>query len=104
MLIVLTTCPERAEAESLARGLVKARLAACVQILPQITSIYYWEEGIQEEPEYLLLIKTIPDKWEELEQHILKEHSYSVPEIVAIESSRVSAPYAAWLSSYLSGE
>ena len=104
MLIVLTTCPDRTEAESLAKGLVASRLAACVQILPQIISVYHWEESIQVEPEYLLLIKTLPDKWDEIREYIVVEHSYSVPEIVALGSSGVSSSYANWLSSYVNGE
>ena len=104
MLIVLTTCPDRSEAEALARKLVSERLAACVQILPPITSVYYWEGDIQEELEHLLLIKTLPDKWEEVKNYIDKEHSYAVPEVVAIEPFGVSSPYAKWLSSYLGGE
>lgn len=104
MLIVLTTCPDRSEAEVLARKLVSERLAACIQILPPITSVYYWEGDVQEEPEHLLLIKTLPDKWEEVKNYIDKEHSYSVPEVVAIEPCGVSSRYAKWLSSYLRGE
>ena len=104
MLIVLTTCPDRGEAESLARKLVLARLAACVQILPEITSIYFWEGDVQQESEHLLMVKTLPEKWAELRDLIVKEHSYSVPEIVSIESTHVSEPYANWLTSYLNSE
>ena len=101
MLIVFTTCADLAEARSLARKIVTARLAGCVQILPQMTSVYFWEEEIQEEAEHLLVIKTGSEKWDELQDLIIREHSYSVPEIVAVESFQVSRPYAEWLNSYL---
>jgi periplasmic divalent cation tolerance protein len=101
MLIVFSTCPDLIEARSLARKIVDARLAACVQVLPEMTSVYYWEQDVQEESEHLLLIKTLPEKWDELKALIIKEHSYTVPEIVGIESSNVSAPYAEWISAYL---
>lgn len=104
MLIVLTTCPSQLEAETLAGAIVNARLAACVQILPQMTSIYMWEGKVQREAEHLLLIKTLPEKWTELETLIAKEHSYSVPEIVALDAERISGPYAEWLDSVLGGD
>jgi periplasmic divalent cation tolerance protein len=101
MLIVFTTCPDDEEARSLAKKIVNARLAACVQIIPKITSIYFWEGDVQEESEYLLLIKTSVEVWENLHDLIVKEHSYSVPEIVGIESTKTSASYADWLNAYL---
>ena len=101
MFIVLTTCPNLQEAESLAGTIVNNRLAACVQVLPQMTSYYVWEGEMQQESEHLLLIKTLPEKWDELQALITKEHSYSVPEIVAVDAERVSGPYADWLNSVL---
>ena len=97
MLIVMTTVPEKAAAEVLAEMIVDARLAACVQILPQITSIYVWEGEVQKEGEHLLLIKTLPEKWEELRDFIAANHTYSVPEIVAIDAENVSESYLHWL-------
>jgi periplasmic divalent cation tolerance protein len=101
MLIVFTTAPDPWEAESLAESIVRERLAACVQILPEMTSVYFWEGSIQKEGEYLLLIKTLEEKYEELRAFIQSHHSYDVPEIVAISSEAASEPYVAWLSSYL---
>ena len=97
MLIVLTTVSSLGEAESLARGIVTEKLAGCVQILPQITSIYEWEGSIQHEPEHLLLIKTLAEQWEALQGYISDNHSYSVPEIVSIEANSISEPYKQWL-------
>ncbi len=101
MLIVLTTIPTAEEAEDLAKEIVAARLAACVQILPQMTSVYVWEGKMQKEPEHLLLIKTLPEKFDELSEFITVNHSYSVPEIVAINAERVSTPYLAWMKDLL---
>ena len=97
MLVVLTTTPNSEEAERLARSVVEARLAACVQILPQMTSVYFWEGKVQTEPEHLLLIKTLEEKFDELSAFIKSNHSYEVPEIVAIEAEKVSEDYVDWV-------
>ncbi|MFL6375761.1 MAG: divalent-cation tolerance protein CutA [Pyrinomonadaceae bacterium] len=102
MLIVLTTCPAVEAAEALAEQIVEARLAACVQILPQMTSVYVWEDAVQKEGEFLLLIKTLPEKWDELREFISANHSYEVPEVIAIESGQVSDKYARWLEDIVS--
>ncbi len=100
----MTTCAAVEAAEALAEQIVEARLAACVQILPQMTSVYIWEGDIQREAEFLLLIKTVEEKWEALREFITKHHSYEVPEILAVTAAEVSGPYRAWLSEVLSGE
>lgn len=97
MLIVLTTTPNIDEAEALAEKIVDARLAACVQVMPQMTSVYVWEGKLQTEPEHLMLIKTLPEKYDELEAFITANHSYDVPEIIAIDVEKVSEPYLAWM-------
>ena len=104
MQIVLTTCPNLAEAEALAEKIVNAGLAACVQVLPQMTSVYLWEGSVQKEPEHLLLIKTLPEKYVELEQFIVANHSYSVPEIVAVKADEVSHKYLSWMRDVLKTE
>ena len=101
MIVVLTTVPTSAEAEELAENLVKANLAACVQILPKMSSIYVWEGKVQKENEHLLLIKTLPEKWDELCDFITANHSYEVPEIVAIDAEKVSGPYLKWMKKVL---
>lgn len=102
MLVVLTTTPDFDEAERLAEAIVNERLAGCVQILPKMTSVYYWEGGVQKEPEHLLMIKTNETKFEALKKYILENHSYDVPEIVALSSQHVSESYDGWLRDYLS--
>lgn len=101
MFIVLTTTPNITEAESLAANIVESKLAACVQILPQMTSVYVWEGKIQKEAEHLLLIKTLPEKWDELRDFITANHGYDVPEIVAVEANKLNESYLAWIREML---
>lgn len=101
MLVVLTTAPNTEEAESLARKIVEARLAACVQVLPPMKSFYFWENEVQADSEHLLLIKTLPEKFDALEDFIRANHSYSVPEIVALPAEKVSENYLGWMKDYL---
>lgn len=101
MLTVFTTCPTDDEARSLAQKLVSERLAGCVQILPKLTSVYMWKGEVQTEPEYLLIIKTLPDKWEGVKDLISREHTYDVPEIVGLDTGFISAKYAEWLTSVI---
>ena len=101
MLVVLTTTPDIWEAESLAEKLVSEKLAACVQVMPQMTSFYFWEGEVQKEGEHLLLIKTIRENYDALERFILDNHSYEVPEIVAVDAERISGSYLAWMREYL---
>src|SRR5258708_16273514 len=104
MLSVLTTGLSANEAGTLAEAIIGARLAACVQILPQMTSVYVWQGKLQKEGEHLLLIKTLPEKYPELEAFITANHSYDVPEIVAIETANVSRTYLEWMTQLLSGK
>ena len=101
MLIVMTTIDSEEKAEELAKGIVEARLAACVQVLPRMTSFFFWEGAVQREAEHLLLIKTAEEKYAEVEAYIRERHSYDVPEVAAIRAEQVSEPYAKWLADYL---
>ena len=101
MLIVLTTTPNIEEAERLAQKIVEAKLAACVQVLPQIVSFYFWKNKLQRDSEHLLLIKTLTEKYPELEKFIEIHHSYATPEIVALNAEKVSEHYLNWMNNYL---
>jgi periplasmic divalent cation tolerance protein len=101
MLVVLTTTPSIAEAASLAEKIVESKLAACVQILPAMTSFYIWENKVQKDSENLLLIKTLETKFAELEQFIKANHSYEIPEIVAISAEEISGNYLNWIKESL---
>lgn len=104
MLVVITTVPKKEEGEMLAKKLVEEKLAACVQVLPEMKSFYFWQEQIQEDSEHLLLIKTLPEKYHLLEKFIKENHSYTVPEIIAIPSEKVSDSYLRWAIDYLSAK
>lgn len=101
MLIVFTTSPNTEEAENLAQKIVESKLAACVQILPQMRSFYIWKGKVQNEAEHLLLIKTLPEKYTELEKFIKTNHSYEVPEIIALKAEKVSESYLNWMKENL---
>lgn len=101
MQIIFTTVSEKEDAEKLARAVVGEKLAACVQIIPQITSVYFWKDEIQKDSEFLLLIKTFAEKYASLEKFLLANHPYEVPEIVAVEAEKVSTGYLDWMKNYL---
>ena len=97
MIVVITTVADEADALKLAEGLVGKRLAACVQILPSIKSVYVWKGEMQRESEHLLLIKTPTEKYDGVERFILENHSYETPEIVAVSAERFSDGYLDWV-------
>lgn len=96
-MMVMTTTDSREEAEAIAEGLVNDRLAACVQIVGPITSIYHWEGELERTEEWLLLAKTTADRWPEVEAAIVRVHSYEVPEVIALAIEAGSEAYLAWL-------
>ena len=97
-ILVLMTAGSREEAARLADMLVLARLAACVQILPEIESIYHWEGKVERAPEILLLAKTTQANFATLEASVRSLHSYETPEIIALPITAASAPYLEWLT------
>lgn len=85
------------EARSIARRLVDERLAACVNIVGPIRSVYRWRDAVEDEAEFLLLIKTRSSLLRRVEQRVIELHSYEVPELLALAPSRGSAAYLGWL-------
>jgi periplasmic divalent cation tolerance protein len=81
--------------------IVEAKLAACVQVLPPMKSFYFWDNEVQVDSEHLLLIKTFAEKFDELKKFIQNNHSYDVPEIIALAAEKVSDSYLGWLKDYL---
>ena len=98
-IVVLMTAGSQEEASRLAEMLVGAHLAACVQIMPQMESIYRWKGEVHRAPEFLLLAKTTAACFDELEREVRSLHTYDTPEIIAVPVAHVSAPYFEWLSS-----
>jgi periplasmic divalent cation tolerance protein len=95
--IVLSTAGSEQEAHKIAHILVKRRLAACVNILPRVQSIYRWKGEIESAQEWLLLIKTRADKFPAVRDAIGELHSYEVPECIVLEIEDGSLPYLQWL-------
>lgn len=99
--VLLTTCPNKKSAKRLARILVKNHLAACVNIVPKIHSIYEWQNKIVEETEFLLVIKTHSEQYAAIEKALLKQHFYEVPELIALSIAQGFPPYLAWIEEVL---
>lgn len=96
--VVLVTAPDARTAAGLARSLVDARLAACVNLVPGIRSIYRWEGKMCDDAEVLCIVKTRHALLDALVACIREEHPYTVPEIIALPLVAGSAPYLAWLA------
>ena len=96
-LVILCTCPDEAVASRLAAGLVEEQLAACVNILPGIRSIYRWQGTVSDDSEVLMMIKSLASRFEELETWLLEHHPYDVPEVLALPVEKISADYLAWI-------
>ncbi|MEO8218149.1 MAG: divalent-cation tolerance protein CutA [Acidobacteriota bacterium] len=97
-IIILTTVNASFDARALARELVESRLCACVNIIDRVTSIYRWKEGVEEDGEQLLVIKTIGDRIDELEEKLRELHPYELPEFVVIPLGRIPEEYRRWLA------
>lgn len=99
--IVLSTCPDAATARTIATALVERGLAACVNIVPGIESVYRWQGAIEQESELLLLIKSRADAYAALEQAILELHPYELPEVIAVPLSTGLPAYLGWIDANL---
>lgn len=97
-VIVLTTVGADFDAASLARNLVESRLAACVNIVPRIRSIYRWQDKVEDDAEQLLVIKTMSDRIDALRDALFAVHPYEVPEFVVVTIDRIEGPYRDWLA------
>ena len=95
--LILTTHDDLVQARELARYLVEQRAAACVNIIPQLESVFHWENEVQTENEILLLIKTIERKVEQVKAILEERHSYDVPEIIVFNGEVLHQPYMDWV-------
>ena len=100
-ILVYVTVPDRACAMSLAHAAVDAGLAACANILPNMTSIYRWKGAVEEAEEMILLLKTRADMFEKLEEKMRALHPYECPCLVALPFVNGSAPYLDWINDSL---
>lgn len=96
-VIALTTLPADADAHAFATALIEERLAACVNVLPEMTSIYRWEGKVEQAPERQLVVKTTGARLAELRERVRQLHTYDVPEFVVIPIIDGSDPYLRWV-------
>ncbi len=102
-LVVLMTTGSQEEAEKIAQALVKEMLAACVNIVPGITSVYRWEDEVQQDREWLLVAKTRREVLNDLVRRVRRLHSYDVPEVIALPLEGGSDAYLRWIDSEVQG-
>ena len=100
-IVVLSTCASEEEARRIAAAVLEKRLAACVNIMPRVRSIYHWKGALEESEEVLMLIKSSRGLFERLRTEIAARHSYEVPEIVATQIVDGGESYLDWLSAEL---
>ena len=101
-IAVYTTLPTREEARRVAEALVARRLAACAQI-SEIESYYVWGGALQHDTEYRLLLKTVAERYDEVERAILDLHPYELPAVHAVAVERIHPPYAQWVGERSAG-
>ncbi len=99
--IALTTTATRKEAEEIARKLLEEKLIACANIVGPVTSLFWWKEKVNQESEFLVLMKTTLNLFENLAKTIKGMHSYEVPEIIAVPVAKGEPSYLEWLSGCL---
>ena len=95
--VVLITAPDLEAARRLARGLVEQRLAACVNLVDRLRSVYRWQGEVEEGDEVLMIVKTTTARLEELSLWVVEAHPHDVPECVALEPTAVESRYLSWL-------
>lgn len=98
VMLVMSNLPDRASAQALARALVEARLAACVNLLPGVQSVYRWQGAVEQTDEVMLLAKTTSRLYTQLQQAILAAHSYDLPEVIAIPLTDGHPAYLHWVA------
>lgn len=99
--LILCTCPNQKSAETIAKHLVSQQLAACVNIMPGLTSVYQWQGEIETAQEHLLMIKSHQQQFVAIETAIKAIHPYQLPEIIAVAIEQGSAEYLKWIDSCL---
>ena len=102
--ICLTTCSGESTAQRLARLLVDRRLAACVNILPRVRSIYRWQDRVEEDNEAMMLIKTVEERVDEITAWLEQEHPYALPEVVALPVTAGLSGYLKWVADTAGGQ
>ena len=97
VLVILCTFPDSEQARQIGTVLVEAQLAACVNLVPAVESIYRWQGNVETTTEVLAIFKTTAAAFPAFQQKLAKLHPYEVPEIIALAPESISAPYRAWV-------
>jgi periplasmic divalent cation tolerance protein len=97
-IVIFCTTPDRGSGETLAKGLVEERLAACVNVAPGLLSTYRWQGKVEQAEECLLIIKTLGGRFEDVKRYIEANHPYELPEIIALPIDSASPEYTKWLT------
>jgi periplasmic divalent cation tolerance protein len=103
-LLIFSSCTDEQEAKRLARTLVEEKLAACVNVIRGVESVYRWENNVEAATECLLVIKTVPERLDALVERLQAVHSYEVPEIIAMPIVGGADKYLAWLKEQVQEE
>ncbi len=101
-ILVLNTCPNQETAQQIAEHLVQHRLAACVNIVPGLLSVYHWQGKVETDKELLLIIKTQAGRYTEVETAIRQLHPYELPEVVAVPIDQGLPDYLDWINQTVS--
>lgn len=96
--VAFVTTPDEETARKLAKGIVSQKLAACVNIIPKVLSIYVWEGEVNEDAELLLMIKTKSDKIDKLSKYVRENHPYTVAEVISLPIENGNPPYLDWIT------
>jgi periplasmic divalent cation tolerance protein len=105
MILIYVTCKDKQEAEKIGKHLLEKRLCACINIIEGMKSIYFWppKSGkFEEANEVILVVKTVQDKFDSIEQEVLAIHSYTTPCLIGIPTTNVAKSYYAWIKGEVS--
>jgi periplasmic divalent cation tolerance protein len=94
---VLVTCPSMEKAAELAKALVAERLIACANLIPGVRSIYAWKGEVCDEPEVMMVLKSVPQRFTQLKDRIVALHPYEVPEVLQLDVQKAHGPYLDWV-------
>ena len=103
-IIALCTCPDQQSGDRIATALVEERLAACVNRVAGVVSIYRWEGKLCRDEEQLLIVKTTRERFDALRERIVALHPYELPEVIALDVTAAHAPYLAWIEAQVHPE
>jgi periplasmic divalent cation tolerance protein len=103
VILILTTTPDRETAERIASSLLEEKLAACVNIVSGLSSMYWWKGKIQHDEEFMLFIKSTASRFEEIRERVVRLHPYELPELIALPIMLGLDRYLAWVQAEASG-